>query len=75
MATTTEKAAPFFVYLGRLFFALAFLALLGAWLTQLTGGTLMGMSQQHLFNDAIALSLLGVGMMIDAFGIHGMFRE
>lgn len=66
MATTTEKATPFFVYVGRLFFALAFLALLGAWLTQLTGGTLMGMSQQHLFNDAIALSLLGVGMMIDA---------
>lgn len=66
MATTTEKATPFFVYLGRLFFALAFLALLGAWLTQLTGGTLMGMSQQHLFNDAIALSLLGIGMMVDA---------
>ena len=71
MATTTEKATPFFVYVGRLFFALAFLALLGAWLTQLTGGTLMGMSQQHLFNDAIALSLLGVGMMIDALWHSG----
>lgn len=59
MATTTEKATPFFVYLGRLFFALAFLALLGAWLTQLTGRTLMGMGQQHLFNDAIVLALLG----------------
>lgn len=66
MATTVEKATPFFVYLGRLFFALAFLALLGAWLTQLTSGTILGMSQQHLFNDAIALSLLGIGMMIDA---------
>lgn len=66
MATDIEKATPFFVYLGRLFFALAFLALLGAWLTQLTGGSLLGMSQVHLFNDAIVLSLLGIGMMIDA---------
>lgn len=66
METTTTKATPFFVYLGRLFFVLAFLALLGAWLTQLTGGTLLGMSQQHLFNDAIVLSLFGIGMFIDA---------
>lgn len=27
----------------------------------------MGMSQQHLFNDAIALALLGMGMFVDAF--------
>lgn len=64
--TTTSKATPFFVYLGRLFFALAFVALLGAWFTQLTGGTLLGMSQQHLFNDAIVLSLFGIGMFVDA---------
>ncbi len=66
MATTTEEATPFFVYLGRIFFALAFLALLGAWLTQVAGGTLLGMSQQHLFNDAIVLSLFGIGMFLDA---------
>ncbi len=66
MATTTEKATPFFVYLGRIFFILATLALLGAWLTQLTGGTLLGMSQQHLFNDAVVLSLFGIGMFLDA---------
>lgn len=60
------KATPFMVYLGRVFFALAFLALLGAWFTQLTGGTLLGMSQQHLFNDAIVLSLFGIGMFVDA---------
>lgn len=62
----TKKATPFFVYLGRVFFVLAFLALLGAWLTQLTGGTLLGMSQQHLFNEAIVLSLFGIGMFLDA---------
>ena len=66
MATTSEKATPFFVYLGRVFFALAFLALLGAWLTQLTGKPLLGMEQQHLFNDAIVLSLFGIGMFLDA---------
>lgn len=60
------KWASFMVYLGRIFFALAFLALLGAWLTQLTGGTLLGMSQQHLFNDALVLSLFGIGMLLDA---------
>lgn len=65
-STKTTKATPFFVYLGRIFFVLAFLALLGAWLTQLTGGTVLGMSQQHLFNDAIVLSLFGIGMFVDA---------
>lgn len=64
--TTTSKATPFFVYLGRFFFASAFVALLGAWFTQLTGGTLLGMDQQHLFNDAIVLSLFGIGMFVDA---------
>lgn len=66
MATTTEKATPFFVYLGRIFFVLATLALLGAWLTQLTGGKILGFDQQHLFNDAIVLSLFGIGMFLDA---------
>jgi hypothetical protein len=66
MATTTAKATPFFVYLGRVFFALAFLALLGAWLTQATGGAILSFSEQHLFNDAIVLSLFGIGMFIDA---------
>lgn len=62
MAKATTKV----VYLGRVFLALAFLALLGAWLTQLTGQTLFGMTQQHLFNDTIALALLGIGLFIDA---------
>lgn len=60
------KTTAYTVYLGRIFFTLAFLALLGAWFTQLTGGNLLGMSQQHLFNDAIVLSLFGIGMFVDA---------
>jgi hypothetical protein len=39
---------------------------LGAWLTELTGGSLLGLSQQHLFYDAIVLSLFGIGMYLDA---------
>jgi hypothetical protein len=56
----------FFVSVGRVFGALAFLALLGAWLSQAIGGSVMGMSQQHLFNDAIALALLGILCLVDA---------
>lgn len=52
--------------IGRLLLGLGFLSLLGAWLTQLTGQLLLGLSQQHLFNDAMALSLLGIGALIDA---------
>lgn len=59
-------AAHYFVNIGRVLLMLALLALLGAWVTQLTDGTLMGMSQQHLFNDAIALALLGIGSFLDA---------
>lgn len=44
------------VYIGRGFLFAALLALLGAWLTQLTGATLLGMTQQHLFSDATALA-------------------
>ena len=56
----------FFVNAGRLLLLLALLALFGAWITQLTGATLLGMTQQHLFNDAMALALLGIGMFLDA---------
>ncbi len=53
------------INLGRFCGLLAFLALVGAWITQLTGGTLLGMSQQHLFNDAIVLSLFCIAGFLD----------
>jgi len=52
--------------LGRFLLGLAFLSLLGAWLTQLTGQPLLGLSQSHLFSDATVLSLLSIGALIDA---------
>lgn len=61
-----STAARIAVYLGRILFTLVLLALLGAWITQLTGASLFGMSQQHLFSDATVLALLGIGMFLDA---------
>lgn len=52
--------------LGRTALAVAFLALIGAWLNQLVDFAPFGMTQQHMFNDSIALSLIGIGMLIDA---------
>ena len=60
------KATKLFVYLGRFLLVLASLALLGAWLTQSSGVTFLGFTQAHLYNDAIVLSLLGIGMFLDA---------
>ena len=59
-------AARIAVYIGRVLFTLALFALVGAWVTQLTGAPLLGMSQQHLFSDATVLALLGIGMFLDA---------
>ena len=53
------------ISLGRFFGALAFLALIGAWITQLTSRPLFGMSQQHLFNDAIVLALFSISGLPD----------
>lgn len=44
---------------------LAFLALIGAWLATMRGGPVLGMSEQHLFNDAIVLSLFAIAGLLD----------
>ena len=54
------------IYVGRFSGVLALIALLGAWITQLKGGPLFGASQQHLFNDAIVLSLFCIAGLVDA---------
>ena len=54
------------IYVGRFCGVLALLALIGAWITQLTGRPFAGMSQQHLFNDAIVLSLFCIAGLVDA---------
>lgn len=67
MDTHPARNTSFFVHLARILLILAFLALLGAWTTQLTGREVLGLTQQHLFNDAIVLALLGIGLFLDAF--------
>lgn len=53
------------IALGRTCGLLAFLALLGAWTTQLTGRPLFGMPQEHLFSDATVLSLFCIAGLLD----------
>lgn len=54
------------IVLARVFYTFALLALVGAWITQVDGGSVLGLSQQHLYNDAIVLALLAIGSFLDA---------
>lgn len=56
----------FFIALGRFLLVLSFLALGSAWLTEIRGGPVFGLTQQHLFLDAIALGVLGIGCLVDS---------
>ena len=63
------QRSTFFIALGRIFLTLSFFGLLGAWAAHLQDAPLFGMSEQHLFSDAIVLALLGIGSLVDGF-IH-----
>lgn len=52
--------------IGRIFLAVGFVSLLGAWMTQWTGADFLGMSQVHLFSDATVFALLAIGIFFDA---------
>jgi len=68
------KRSVFFVGLGRIAIALSVVALLCAWVSQFTGSDLFGLSQQHLFNDATVLALLGIAFLVDGV-IHKQESE
>ena len=59
-----QRYAKLFIFIGRLSLTIAFLSLCFAWITQLTGRPFFGASQQHLFNDSMALSLIGIGSLL-----------
>lgn len=63
---TANSKARFSVYAGRILMTLSLLALVSAWVSQLTNHSVLGMSQQHLFNDSMALALLGIGSFLDS---------
>jgi hypothetical protein len=65
-STSSVWSVRFAIAVARSLLALAFLALIGAWIAQLTGGTFIGLSQQHLFNDTFALGMLSIGVFLDA---------
>ena len=46
-------------FLGGVFGILGGLALVGAWIAG-GSGTVLGFSQQHLYNDAIVLTLISI---------------
>ncbi len=54
------------IHIGRIFFAVSFVFLVGAIFTKATGAGLLGMNQQYLFNDAIILALFGIGLNVFA---------
>lgn len=61
-----HHAARFFISLGRVLLLLSFLALASAWITEIRGGPVFGLTQEHLFFDAIALGVLGIGCLVDS---------
>jgi hypothetical protein len=61
-----ESLARFFAMGGRALVLLGILALVGAWITEIIDRPLLGMSQEHLFFDAIALTVLGIAFMADS---------
>lgn len=61
-----HHTARFFISLGRVLLVLSFIALASAWITEIRGGPLFGLTQQHLFYDAIALGVLGIGCLVDS---------
>ena len=67
---TKVKATTFSVYLCRILFAQAILALLGAWLIRLNGWNFLDFGQTHFSNVAIVLSLFGIGMLLDTCSIR-----
>lgn len=52
-------------WIGRIFGIWGGLALVGAWVAG-ESGTVLGFSQQHLYNDAIVLTLIGVSALVCA---------
>lgn len=59
------KWSPILHVLTVIAVVIGFLALLGAWWTQLKDDDLLwGMSQEHLFNDAQTLLLLGIALAL-----------
>jgi hypothetical protein len=64
----SDNAGRKTVAVARTILVLGILALLGAWLSELRDSrSLFGLTQQHLFNDAMALTLISIAVFADAY--------
>jgi len=59
------KKSSIFHWFGRIAGVWGALSLVGAWIAG-EEGTMLGFSQQHLYNDAIALTLLSISALVCA---------
>lgn len=59
------KRSSIFHWIGRIVGIWGALALVGAWVAG-EGGTALGFSQQHLYNDAIVLTLISISALVCA---------
>lgn len=62
---THAAMARFFVSAGRVLLFMSVVALASAWIAEIRG-PVFGLTQQHLFFDAIALGVLGIGCLMDS---------
>jgi hypothetical protein len=61
------QAAKLFIRIGRLFALLALIAFVLTWVSEFTGGNVLGRTEAHLFNDAIVLALLSIVCLLDGY--------
>lgn len=59
------KRSSIFHWIGRVVGVWGGLALVGAWIAG-ESGTALGFSQQHLYNDAIVLTLISISALVCA---------
>lgn len=72
MTTSARTKTRFFVFVGRVLVALGFVAVFAAWISEVRGGPVFGLTQQHLFFDAIALGVLGIACLVDSM-LHAKY--
>lgn len=59
------KKSSIMRWIARVIGILGALALIGAWVTE-GRGIILGFSQQHLYNDAIVLTLISISVLVCA---------
>lgn len=72
MAPSSRTKLLWFMSIGRVLLLMSFVALVSAWASELFDRPVFGLTQQHLFFDAIALAVLGIGCLLDSM-LHARY--